>query len=158
MSFAEDPQQGGLDPDLLSQAIHQANALRSAGARIWCVPFARAASGVDIRGNANTWWMKAASEFDRSHEPSIGAVMAFSGTRKLPMGHVAVVSKLVSDREIEVDHANWVRNRISLGMRVLDVSPNNDWSAVRVESNPGQFGRVYPVDGFILPPTMMASN
>ena len=33
----------------------------------------------------------------------------------------------------------------------IDVSPNNDWSKVRVETNPGQYGQTYPVNGFILP-------
>ncbi len=53
--------------------------------------------------------------YDRGAEPEVGAVMVFSGTRKLPMGHVAVVSKIVSDREILIDHANWKRNQVSLG-------------------------------------------
>jgi surface antigen len=144
-------QQQGLDPTLVSRAVSAANSLKAMGRRVWCVPFARNASGIEIRGNANTWWDQAGGTFDRAHQPQVGAVMAFSGTRKLPMGHVAVVSKVVSAREIEVDHANWVRNRISLGMTVVDVSDQNDWSQVRVESTPGQLGRIYPVDGFIMP-------
>ncbi len=139
----------GLDPTLVSRAISEAHGLQAMGRRVWCVPFARNASGIELRGNADTWWDKAGVAFDRGHQPVVGAVMAFSGTRKLPMGHVAVVSNVVSDREIAVDHANWIRNKISLDMRVIDVSDNNDWSAVRVESTPGQLGRVYPVDGFI---------
>lgn len=75
--------------------------------------------------------------------------MAFAGSRKLPMGHVAVVSGVVSEREITVNHANWIRNKVSLGMTVIDVSAGNDWSSVRVETTPGKPGRVYPVDGFI---------
>jgi surface antigen len=75
--------------------------------------------------------------------------MAFSANRKLPLGHVAVVSEVVSDREIRIDHANWRPSQISLGMAVIDVSDKNDWSAVRVESQPNSFGRVYPIDGFI---------
>ena len=46
-----------------------------------CVPFARAESGVEIRGNAKTWWSQAAGEYDRGQEPRKGAVMAFAGTR-----------------------------------------------------------------------------
>ena len=34
-----------------------------------CVPFARAESGVDIRGNAKTWWAQAASDYARGDEP-----------------------------------------------------------------------------------------
>jgi surface antigen len=141
----------GLDPTLVSRAISEADSLRAMGRRVWCVPFARNASGINLRGNANTWWGQAGDEFDRGNQPAVGAVMAFTGTRKLPMGHVAVVSRVVSDREIEVDHANWVRNKTSLGMTVIDVSDGNDWSSVRVESTPGQLGRVYPIDGFIFP-------
>lgn len=142
----------GLEPQLVTRAIQQASALRAAGRRVWCVPFARNASGIEIRGDARTWWAQAEDGFLRSHQPSVGAVMAFSGTRKLPLGHVAVVSKVISDRLIQVDHANWHRNEVSLGMGVMDVSPNNDWSSVRVESRPNSFGSVYRVDGFIISP------
>lgn len=38
---------------------------------------------------------------------------------------------------------------MSLDMVVVDVSEKNDWSAVRVMSNPGALGRVYPITGFI---------
>ena len=69
------------------------------------------------------------------------------------MGHVAVVSEVVSPREIKVDHANWKRNKISLAMTVKDVSPRNDWSDVRLESQAGSFGSVYPINGFIYPNT-----
>jgi hypothetical protein len=139
----------GLDPEQVARAIHEASVVRSAGRRVWCVPFARNLSGVEIRGNAGTWWGQACEAYERGHEPEVGAVLAFSATRKLPMGHVAVVSKVIADREIELDHANWHRSQISLGMTVVDVSEANDWSAVRVESQPGSLGRVYPIDGFI---------
>src|SRR3546814_3909645 len=48
-----------------------------------------------------------ATLFRSGEEPRKGAVMAFAGTRGMPMGHVAVVKKVVSDREILIDHANW---------------------------------------------------
>ena len=140
--------------ELRSLAIHEAQSKRAQGVRVWCVPFARTASGVEIRGNANTWWSAAAGEFERSKKPHVGAVMAFAATRGMPMGHVAVVSKVISPREIKIDHANWHRNQVSLGMSVIDVSDKNDWSRVKVESNPGQYGSVYPINGFILPHTI----
>jgi hypothetical protein len=133
----------------LPLAIANAKALKSQGKRVWCVPFARDASGLDIRGNAGTWWDQAKDKYVRSSEPVQGAVMAFSSTRKLPMGHVAVVSEVVSDREVLIDHANWSRSKISLGMKVVDVSAKGDWSAVRVASDGNSLGRVYPIDGFI---------
>ena len=155
----------GPEPELnvhrSTMAVQEARAKRARGERVWCVPFARTMSGIEIRGNAETWWAGAKGTYDRGHQPHIGAVIVFSGTRKLPMGHVAVVSEVVSPREIRVDHANWQRNKVSLGMSVIDVSDKGDWSAVKVESQPGSYGRVYPISGFIYPksqpdPTVMA--
>ena len=137
--------------ELRSMAIHEAQSKRALGQRVWCVPFARDASGIQIRGNANTWWGQAEGQYKRTKSPRVGAVMAFSATRGMTMGHVAVVSRVVNAREIQIDHANWDRNKVSLGMSVIDISKNNDWSSVRVESNPGQFGKAYPISGFILP-------
>ena len=121
-----------------------------------CVPFARAESGVEIRGNAKTWWAQAAGTYQRGDEPRQGAVMAFAGTGGMPLGHVAVVKKIVSDREILIDHANWSpingrRGQIERGVRVVDVSDAGDWSMVRVWYAPiGDLGlRANPVQGFI---------
>lgn len=121
-----------------------------------CVPFARAESGVDIRGNAKTWWSQAAGQYERGQEPRRGAVMAFAGTRGMPMGHVAVVKKVLNDREILIDHANWSpingrRGQIERNVRVVDVSNAGDWSVVRVWYAPiGDLGlRTNPVQGFI---------
>ncbi|RVV98150.1 CHAP domain-containing protein [Mesobaculum littorinae] len=141
----------GIMPHRAAFAIQEAETLRAAGKRVWCVPFARNASGVQIRGNAGTWWDQAIGQFPTGKRPVPGAVMAFSSTPSLPMGHVAVVSKVLSDRMILIDHANWERNKVSLGMAVKDVSDANDWSRVRVESQPGTFGSVYLIDGFISP-------
>ncbi len=47
--------------------------------------------------------------------------------------HVAVVRRIVSPREIRVDHANWLNNgAIFLDDPVADISPGNDWSEVLV--------------------------
>lgn len=140
-----------LDPARQQMALMEVQQLQSKGYRVWCVPFARNVSGVDIRGNANTWWGKAKGVYDRGSEPVVGAVMAFSATGKNPMGHVAVVSEVVSERQIKVDHANWKRNKVSLKMDVIDVSEKNDWSAVRLKSQPTAFGSTYPITGFIYP-------
>ena len=67
-------------------------------------------------------------------------------------GHVAVVTEIVSERLIRVNHANWLNNgEISVDVPVLDVSPNNDWSELRVWHIPGNHwgGRVYAAEGFI---------
>ena len=150
-SVTSSSRDASLDPGRLAFALREAKSLQSMGARVWCVPFARNLSGVEIQGNAKTWWGKAQGEFDVSKSPSVGAVMAFGATRSMPMGHVAVVSDVVDKRTVRIDHANWHRNQISLGMVVVDVSDKNDWSRVRLEHMPGTFGSVYPINGFILP-------
>lgn len=129
-------------------AVVEAN-IRPRKGRIWCVPFARAVTGVEIKGNAVTWWSQAAALYERGSQPKIGAVMNFRGTRKMPMGHVAVVSNILDSRRIQIDHANWVRNRITKDQLVIDVSDANDWSQVRVVNADGSMGRVNPVFGFI---------
>jgi surface antigen len=127
----------------------QANALQ-------CVPFARQVSGINIFGNAKTWWYQAEGRYARGAEPRVGAVMTFKPTRSMPMGHVGKVSKIVSDREVLIDHANWSRiggrrGHIERGARVLDVSPAGDWSQVRVWYAPmkGLGTSTYPLYGFI---------
>ena len=146
-----EPAQNTLDPQRQELAFMAAKSLRAQGKRVWCVPFARNLSGIDIRGNARTWWAQAGDRFRQGHEPEVGAVMAFAPSGSMSLGHVAVVSSIVDDRQIRIDHANWRPNEISLNMAVVDVSEDNDWSAVRVESFKGSLGRVYPIDGFIYP-------
>jgi len=129
-------------------------------ARLQCVPFARQASGVDIYGDANTWWVQAAGKYPRSSVPAPGAVFVMRGYRDDSRGHVAVVRHVESDRLIYVDHANWLNGgEISVRVPVLDVSPNNDWSQVRVWHIPGGHwgGRIYEAEGFIHPFFLHAS-
>ncbi len=117
-----------------------------------CVPFARQLSGIAIRGNANTWWSQAEGRYARGRTPRIGAVLTFAAIRSMRLGHVAMVSRIVSDREVLLTHANWSRRGgIERDVRAVDVSDAGDWSAVRV-----WFGRigglgttVYPIKGFI---------
>lgn len=132
-------------------ALREVAQKQARGQRVWCVPYARDLSGIQIRGNAKDWWSKAQHIYARGPEPAVGAVMSFRATSGMSLGHVAVVSDIVTDREVVVNHANWHRNKVSLKMGVRDVSKNNDWSLVRVESQPGQYGNPYPVNGFIYP-------
>ena len=126
-----------------------------ASKRLQCVPFARELADVSIRGNASTWWAQAAGEYERRARPEVGSVLVLDGYRR-GRGHVAVVTRVVNDREIVISHANWLNNgRIHLDEPVKDVSEANDWSAVRVWYTPkDQWGtRVYDVRGFIMPPS-----
>ncbi len=121
-------------------------------ARLQCVPFARSASGVEIYGDANTWWVQAAGRYPRSSSPAPGSVLVLRGYQTNARGHVAVVASIVSERVIRVDHANWMNGgETSLSVPVMDVSPANDWSEVRVWHIPGGHwgGRVYLAEGFI---------
>lgn len=144
--------------DRVELAVAEVQAKRARGQRVWCVPFARMASGIEIRGNARTWWAAAEGRYARGRTPQKGAVMVFAGMRGMPHGHVAVVAEVVSDREIRLDHANWTRNRVTLGHLARDVSEKGDWSRVQLESAPGRFGRTNPVHGFIYPGEMVASR
>jgi hypothetical protein len=122
--------------------------------RLQCVPYARNASGIEIFGDANTWWTQAAGRYPRSASPAPGSVLVMRGYSDPGRGHVAVVTEVVSPRIVRVDHANWLNNgEITVGVPILDVSPGNDWSEVRVWHVPGAHwgGRVYLAQGFIHP-------
>jgi surface antigen len=117
-----------------------------------CAPYAREVSGIDIHGNANTWWGQAAGRYARGETPQEGAVMAFKPTRGMPVGHVAMVSRVVSEREVLLTHANWSRRGgIERDVRAVDVSDAGDWSVVRVwfAGNHDLGTTRYPLAGFI---------
>ena len=119
-----------------------------------CVPFARRDSGIDLVGDAWQWWNLAAGVYARGRVPELGSVLAFKSNPHMRLGHVAVVSRIINRREIEIDQANWwsagMRGSVSRDVPVVDVSEANDWTAVRVGLGDGsKFGAVYPTHGFI---------
>ena len=116
-----------------------------------CAPFARQVTGIQLYGHAASWWAQAEGRYERDSRPIEGGVLVFRSSARLPYGHVSVVGRRVSGREIRVTQANWVHRRITRDETVLDVSPANDWSLVRVWWAPsGGLGTtVYPVHGFI---------
>ncbi len=123
-----------------------------------CVPYARAISGVEIRGDAHSWWGQADGKYDRGNEPKAGAVLAFPPHGKMRLGHVAAVRRVVDDRTIIISHANWstiggVRGHIEEDVRAVDVSEDNDWSRVRVWYTPNAAlgSTQWPAHGFIYP-------
>ncbi|WP_115365624.1 CHAP domain-containing protein [Alteripontixanthobacter maritimus] len=146
------------------QAAEASDNRRNAGAirsgelppYLQCVPYARQISGIRIFGDAHTWWSQAAGRFERGTRPRIGAVMAFQPHRKMRLGHVAAVSRVIDSRTVLLKHSNWSpingrRGQIEDDVRAIDVSPNNDWSQVRVWYHPLQaLGKTaWPVHGFI---------
>jgi surface antigen len=141
------------DPTLFPDDMSDSGPARLSGA-LECVPYARAHSSVNIRGDAYTWWEKAAGVYQRSAAPGEGSVMVMVGYAGRHRGHVAVVRRVVTPREIRIDHANWLNDgAIYVSDPVLDVSPDNDWSRVKVWNiRSGSWGtKVYMVRGFIGP-------
>ncbi len=122
---------------------------------ISCVPFARAATGMAVKGNAHAWWDSAAGSYERGFRPESGSILTFRSTNRMRLGHVAVVARVIDSRTVEVDHANWSgpggqgKGRVARSVPVIDVSERNDWSAVQVSLPGGGFGSVYPTYGFI---------
>jgi surface antigen len=123
-----------------------------------CVPYARALTGVEIRGDAHTWWGQAGGRYERGTRPKVGAVMSFRPHGAMRLGHVAAVRQIVDRRTVIISHANWStidgrRGHIEENVRVVDASPGNDWSAVQVWYTPNQaLGTTqWPLNGFIYP-------
>ena len=127
----------------------------SAGVRaaVECAPFARALTGISLSGAGADWWSQAEGRYTRTQKPDIGSVMVFRRSGRLPYGHVAVVSQVMSRRQIMVTQANWVHHVVTEEQPVIDVSEAGDWSAVRVWWPPsGQMGASeYAAFGFIRP-------
>ncbi|MDE2436847.1 MAG: CHAP domain-containing protein [Sphingomonadales bacterium] len=123
-----------------------------------CVPYARQVSGIAIYGDAWTWWSQAEGHYARGYRPKVGAVMVFKPHGNSTLGHVAAVSRIVDARTVLVRHANWSpingrRGQIEDNVKVVDVSPDNDWSEVRVWYAPidDLGGSHWPIEGFIYP-------
>jgi surface antigen len=136
-------------PDFREQDEHA-----QAGEHLQCVPYARLRSSVKLYGDAYTWWQKAAGRFARGPRPREGAVMVLTNYAGAERAHLAVVRKIVSPREVRIDHANWFDDgAIYVNDPVIDVSDENNWSSVRVWNiRTGAWGgRIYPVQGFIGP-------
>ncbi|MCG7360957.1 CHAP domain-containing protein [Roseomonas sp. ACRSG] len=148
----------GAKPQATKQVVRSAapRAADFGGGPISCVPYVRSVTGMEITGNAHLWWANAAGTYARGQRPEHGAVMSFRSSGGMRLGHVAVVSKVVSAREVLIDHSNWEgpgirKGTIMRGVSVVDVSDHNDWTAVRVQvgRDDDSYGRVYPTNGFI---------
>jgi surface antigen len=123
-----------------------------------CVPFARLISGVQIFGDAWTWWQQASGKYETGFQPRAGAVLCFKPTQRMRLGHVAVVSQVLTDRIVQITHANWSpiegsRGKVEKDVTIIDVSSSGDWSQVKVWYDPSRDlgGSTYPTHGFIYP-------
>ena len=117
-----------------------------------CAPFARALTGVRLNGDAADWWWEADGRYARS-TPGRGQRAGAAPLRPAAQRPCRVVSQVLSERQILVTQANWVHHRVTQDQPVVDVSPGNDWSLVRVWWPPGGAMGVadYPAYGFIRP-------
>jgi surface antigen len=143
-------------PALANTAIDWDDDAPAATSYLQCVPYARQVSGIQIFGDAHTWWGQAAGQYERGFRPRVGAVMAFKPYGNMRLGHVAAVSRIIDSRTVLIRHSNWSpingrRGQIEDNVRAIDVSENNDWSEVRVWFDPIQAlgGTHWPVQGFI---------
>jgi surface antigen len=115
-----------------------------------CVPYAREVSHIELTGNAYLWWAEAAGRYSRGDMPEVGAVLNFRGVGRMPLGHVAVVTDVINRRAVLVTQANWVADTITNDVRIDDISPDNNWTQVRVElGDSSTLGAAYPTYGFI---------
>jgi surface antigen len=142
---------------LLMALFHTASA-RALYEDLQCVPYARALTGIEIRGDAHSWWSQAEGRYDRGQRPKVGSVMSFRPHGNMRLGHVAAVRQIVDNRTIIVSHANWStidgqRGHIEENVKVIDASEAGDWSAVQVWYTPNQaLGTTrWPLNGFIYP-------
>ena len=69
-------------------------------AYLQCVPYARDVSGIELYGDAHTWWDQAQGRYATGNTPRPGAVMAFRPHRNMQLGHVAAVSRVLDSRRV----------------------------------------------------------
>ncbi len=129
-------------------------AAANAQSTFWqCAPFARVFSGIQLFGNAASWWNQAVGKYTQGSAPKLGSVLVFKAIGSMRSGHVATVTQVISDRIIKVTHANWggARGRVEHDVTVMDTSAKGDWSAVKVWYSPiHDIGtKAYPTYGFI---------
>lgn len=151
---------GGLQPAGYTEAAAAKPRIVTPPRRLECVPYARKLTNIQIRGNAWTWWDAAKGRYRRGRQPAVGAVLVLRRKGR-SLGHLAVVTEVVSDRVVVADHANWLnRGKIHMNTPIHDVSRNNDWSAVKIWYTPGNvLGRsAYPAYGFIYPGAQSAAR
>ena len=83
-------------------------------------------------------------------------MLCFKPTERMRLGHVAVVSQVLTDRVVQITHANWSpidgsRGKIEKDVTIVDVSQAGDGSQVKVWYDPSRDlgGSTYPTHGFI---------
>ncbi len=150
-------QQASVAPPVAAEAPNPDGIHPYQGELMQCVPYAREVSGIDITGDAWSWWDGSLGKYERGHQPRFMAVLVLSRTQRLKLGHVAVVIDMLGPREIRVTHANFGSDSISRrivydSMPAIDVSVANDWSLVRFWNYDAKaWGITYEASGFVYP-------
>jgi hypothetical protein len=119
----------------------------------YCVRYARSLTDIEIRGNAWSWWDRAAGSYERGNDPAIGAVLVFRrGHGGMRLGHVSAVTGIVDARTILVTHS-FGGPVLWRDVPIVDVSAGNDWTEVRVWHGPTrQMGSTeFATYGFVYP-------
>ena len=139
-----------------SAAARHRHEVKAHAPLLQCAVFARGFSGIQIFGDAWTWWEQAVGKYARGLAPQPGSVLVFKPYGPMSHGHVAVVSQVLTDRIIQVTHANWSpifgkRGQVEKDVTVVDVSKAGDWSQVKVWYDPiHDVGvKAYPTYGFV---------
>ena len=134
----------------------QRRAARELPPYLQCVPYARERSGVQIYGDARTWWDQADGPLQARQPPTRRRGDGVSPARQHAPRPCRRGRRVIDSRTVLLDHANWSpidgrRGQIERGVKAVDVSPANDWSEVRVWYAPLQdLGTTaWPVAGFI---------
>lgn len=133
-------------------ALFSAAFMSSPASATNCVAYVKTVTGFSLMGDAWQWWGAANHVYERGYVPAPGAVMVFSRTGHMHVGHVAVVRQILGPREILIDQANWHHGRVDRGVSIHDLSPANDWSSVEVEWTKGVYGGPFPITGFVYAP------
>ena len=146
-------------PAKLQKASAKSSSKMARNPGINCVQYVRSTSDVELSGDGWMWWDRAGDRYERGNTPQPGAIMVFKRTKQMVHGHIAIVSELVDERTIRINHSNWaprggLRGRVDTDVTVQDISDNNDWSVVRVwYEKADNFGRPYPISGFVYSPS-----
>ena len=150
---------------LLLMAIFHSASASALDEDLQCVPYARALTGIEIRGDAHTWWDQAKGRYKRGQQPRVGAVMSFRPYGAMELGHVAAVRQIIDSRTVIISHANWStiggkRGHIEENVKAIDASEAGDWSRVQIWYTPNNAmgSTQWPLNGFIYPDTKRSDS
>lgn len=124
-----------------------------------CVDYAKENGWSDFSGLgfAYKWWFAATEKtssyyvpgYPVGNIPQIGAVLVLKPWSGNTAGHVAIVTKIVDDDEILVNHANWRNDEvIRIGDKVKDAS-GGKWKKILVQYGADYGSTTYDTNGFI---------